>query len=93
MADYHLTPLKRAVMEDGKFTERHKELVRQAEQSLDVALAQFTQDLTRHPCDSAAIFERIKGAHDFVRLFRNLCETADMPAITDSVNLAQNRKT
>lgn len=94
--NYNLSP-RTAFLQDTKACTVHRSLVENPalERSLTVALAELVEQVSRAVTDSehesAAAMYRIAGARDFVRIFRNLAETPQLPIAQDSVNLGQNR--
>lgn len=100
MADKRLNPTpKQTAMEIRGFIGKHRELVdsQQFQDSLFFAEAEYIHQLTRlAPSNiiassseqaAAACFQRILGAHEFVRTLRNLSESPPAPKPSLPTNL------
>lgn len=92
--NYNQTP-KEAALANKEFEQAHRKLVESAivENSLQITLREFSHQITREsPPNAEAAYWRIRGAEEFVRLFRNLSERPELPKHEDATNLGLNRK-
>lgn len=97
MSNYCPTPREEFIKHNDHVAAHHT-VVENAHvrRSIEVALSEYALRQTRLSATDlggcAACHLRLQGAHEFIRLFYNLCETEQVTPRTDTTNLPSNVK-